>query len=104
MELFASVSAPLKKALEDAQKAGVPIAEHKEQKEWDGEEIFRRDGVPDRPRKIAADEQLNPRDDARERLRYLRFGGGGLSLVLHAVFGCARGELTCSRLALPEPP
>ena len=52
-------------ALKQAEQAGVPVAEDKEQKKWHGEVVLTRYGVPDGEGKVAADRQFDPGDDAK---------------------------------------
>jgi hypothetical protein len=55
VELLSGIGVAFEAALEEAEQAGVPVTEDEEQKEGDGEEVFRRDGVPDRPREVGTD-------------------------------------------------
>ena len=83
MHLFAGRPFALEEALEDAEQAGVPVAQDEEQEERDGEEVLRGDGVPDGGGEVAADGELNPGDDA-EALAVL-LGLGALALLLDGV-------------------
>ena len=64
MHLLAGVGLAFEAALQETQEAGVPISEDEEDEEWDGEEVFRGDGIVDGPGEVAADGDLDPGDDA----------------------------------------
>src|SRR5665213_1939439 len=64
VDFLSAGAVALEAPLQQAEQAGVPVAQDEEQKEWDSEVVLRRDRVPDGEGKVAANGKLDPRDDA----------------------------------------
>ncbi len=62
MDLVALGALAFEEALEDAEQAGVPVAEDEEQKEGDGEVVLGGDCVVDGGGEVAADERARSRE------------------------------------------
>src|SRR5277367_1592827 len=65
----------LEAALQQREQTRVPVTHNEQQQEWHGEVVFVADGVPDRHGEVAADQKLDPGNDAEAFaiLRRLRF-------------------------------
>ena len=78
--------AALEQALEDAKQTRIPIAQQEQQKKRHREVVLGGYGIPDRGGEVAADQQLDPGDDA-EALTVLLLGYGLFASLQHPVLG-----------------
>src|SRR5438874_8970186 len=74
VHLLPLLPAPLKPSLKQAQHARIPIPEYKQHQKRHCEKVLGCNRVVDRPRKVAPDCQLDPRDDAEPFAIHLRLG------------------------------